>query len=183
MQASYDIKIPKERVAVLIGVKGIVKKNLQKATETIIDVDSSEGLVTVSGEDALKLMDARSIIKAIARGFNPELAMLLLKQDYCFELIDLKLIARNQNDLERLKGRIIGADGKSRRTIETLTETYISVYGKTVALIGEITMVQIAKKAVALLVDGSAHSHVFKYLETQRRKLKQQDFESQHKGL
>ncbi len=178
MQASYDIKIPKKRTAVLIGVKGIVKKNLQKATNTIIDVDSSEGLITVSGEDALMLMDAQSIIKAIARGFNPDIAMLLLKQDYCFELIDLKLVARNQSDMERLKGRIIGADGKSRRTIETLSETYISVYGKTVTIIGEISMVSIAKKAISLLIDGSTHSHVFKFLENQRRKLKQPDFEN-----
>ncbi len=174
---SYDIKIPKERVAVLIGVKGEIKKRIQKETDTSIAVDSKEGLVTVSGEDAIQLMVAREIVKAIARGFNPEIAMTLLKPDNAFELIDLKLVTTTRNDLERIKGRIIGMKGKSRKTMEDLTECYVSVYGKTVAVIGEITMVQICKRAVSMLIQGSPHSHVFSWLEGQRRKFKQEMFE------
>jgi len=174
---SYDIKIPKERVAVLIGVKGKIKKEIQKETSTVINVDSKDGLVTVSGEDAIQLMVAREIVKAIARGFNPDVTKVLLKPDYAFELIDLKLVTRNKNDLERIKGRIIGMKGKSRKTIEDLSECNISVYGKTVAIIGEISMLYLCKRAISMLIQGSPHSHVFKWLEGQRRKIKQEQFE------
>lgn len=180
---SYELKIPEERIGALIGTDGETKKQIEEQAGCQLDI-SKEGDVTVTGNDGIKLYTVREIVKAVGRGFNPDIALLLLKPDYTLELIELKDIAgKSKNTMLRLKGRIIGKGGKSREEIERLTNTYISVYGKTVALIGEITMVQIAKKAVALLVDGSAHSHVFKYLETQRRKLKQQDFESQHKGL
>ena len=132
---SYELKIPKERVAVLIGKNGEVKKQLEADTATRIKVDSEEGDVFVSGEDAIQLFSVREIIRAIGRGFNPEIAVLLLKQDYLFEIIDIEEFAGTKKQLLRLKGRVIGTEGKSRRIIEELTETYISVYGKTIRLV------------------------------------------------
>jgi len=169
---SYDLKVPKERLPIIIGTKGTIKRKIEKETGTILEVDSVEGVITVTGDDGLKLMIAREIIKAIARGFNPDLAFLLLKPDYSFELIELKDIARNKNDMMRLKGRIIGEGGKSRRTIEDLTETYISVYGKTLAVIGEVGGVTLCKRALSMLIQGSPHSSVYTFLEKQRRKMK-----------
>lgn len=177
MQQTYDIRIPKERIPVLIGIKGAMKRKIEKQTSTIIEVDSHDGMVSVEGEDALNLLDAQEIIKAIARGFNPEIAFLLLKQDYAFELIDLSMLTRNKTDMARVKGRIIGEGGKSRKTIEGLTETYISVYGKTVGVIGEMMGVALAKRALSMLLEGSPHSAVYQMLERQRRKLKQEKFE------
>ena len=49
---AQDVKIPKERVAVLIGTKGVTKKHLQQATKTTLKV-SKEGDVTISGEDSI----------------------------------------------------------------------------------------------------------------------------------
>lgn len=169
---SYDLKIPKERLPIVIGTKGKIKRKIEKETNTVLDVDSVEGVITVTGDDGLQLMIAREIIKAIARGFNPDLAFLLLKPDYSFELIELKDIARNKNDMQRLKGRIIGEGGKSRRTIEDLTETYISVYGKTISIIGEVAGVTMCKRALSMLIQGSPHSSVYTFLEKQRRKMK-----------
>ena len=177
---SYDIRIPKNRVAVLIGVKGETKKQIQKETKTIVDIDSKEGLVTVSGEDAIQLMTARDLIKAIARGFNPDIAKLLLKPDYTFEVIDLKLVARNDKDMERLKGRIIGMQGKSRNTIEELSNTYLSVFGKTVSIIGEIENASACKRAINMIIQGSPHSSVYRMLENYRRKMRQQELGINH---
>jgi len=166
---SYDIKIPKARIAVLIGSKGDIKKRIQKETDTRITVDSKEGVVLVIGSDALNLLDAQNIIKAIARGFNPEIAFQLLKPDYNLEVIDLKMVTSSKNDLMRLKGRIIGFNGKSRKTIEDLTDTSISVYGKTVSIIGEIGDVTTAKRAISNLIKGSQHTKVFTWLQKQRK--------------
>ena len=55
---SYELKIPKDRVAVLIGKKGEIKKKLEKETKTNIEVDSKEGDVFLSGEDGLGLFTA-----------------------------------------------------------------------------------------------------------------------------
>lgn len=170
---SYEIKIPKERVAVLIGKKGEVKKEIEQATNSRINVDSTEGDVAIRGNDSLGMLSAKEIVLAIGRGFNPETAMLLLKQDYCFELMNMADYAgKSKNTMERLKGRIIGSEGKARRTIETLTETNISVYGKTVGIIGEITNVDFARKAIEQLLEGSQHSGVYKWLERKRKRFK-----------
>ena len=167
---TYDIKIPHERVAVLIGKDGTIKKRLEQETKTSLDVDSKEGNVSVTGEDALTLYTAREIISAVGRGFNPEVALRLLKSDYAFELIQLADYARNKNDEKRLKGRVIGQEGKSRRLVEELTSTDVTVYGKTIGIIGEAYNVSIARRAVVSLLNGSTHAKVYKWLEQQRKK-------------
>jgi len=173
----YDTKIPKERIAVLIGKDGITKKHIESATNIKLKIDSKEGDVFLEGEDALGLYSAREVVKAIGRGFNPEVALLLLKPDYMFEMLNMLDYVKSKNHMIRLKGRVIGAEGRSRKTIEDLTETYISVYGKTIGIIGFSENVAIAKKAIESLLSGSPHSSVYKWLEKRRSDMKRKDFE------
>ena len=173
MEFAYDQKIPKERVAVLIGKEGEVKKELEDLTKTKINVDSKEGDVSLTGEDSIKLYALREVIRAIGRGFNPEIARLLLKQDYVLEIIPLLDFLKNKGHLERIKGRVIGAGGKAREQIELLTSTFICVYGKTIGIIGTSENVVTAKKAVESLIQGSPHSNVYRWLEKNRKKMKE----------
>ncbi len=167
---SYALKIPKERIAVLIGKNGEIKKQIEENTKTNIKVDSQEGDVSIEGKDAIDLYVAREIVKAVGRGFNPEIANLLLKQDYCFILLDLSEVCK-PSEIKRIKGRIIGNEGKARKTIESLTECNISVYGKTVAIIGLNENTLIAKQAIESLIRGSPHSKVYTFLEKHRREI------------
>lgn len=166
---SYELRIPKNRIAVLIGKKGEIKKRLEEETKTKIKVDSEEGEVFVEGKDPVKLLEIREVIRAIGRGFNPEVAQSLLKQDYSLEIIE---IPQTKSHLERIKGRVIGSEGKTRRTIEDLTNCQISVFGKTIAIIGFAENVLFAKRAVDMLLQGSTHANVYKFLEKRRRDLK-----------
>lgn len=169
---SYELKIPKERIAVLIGKKGEVKKEIEQRTKIHVDINSTEGDVVITGKDPLNLYSAREVVRAIGRGFNPDIAILLLKQDYGLELINIQLYAKTKNDAQRLKGRIIGEEGKARNTIEELTNTHIVVYGKTVAIVGEYEGITAARKAIESLLSGSPHSHVYKFLEKRRKVLR-----------
>ncbi len=172
-QYAYQIKIPEERVGVLIGTEGKVKKEIEKETGSNLDV-SKEGDVQITGSDALNLFITREIVRAIGRGFNPEYALELLKQDYVLDIISLKDIAGKSNKtMERLKGRVIGKSGKSRNKIESMTNCHICIYGKTISIIGETSDVSIARQAVAMLLQGSMHKTVFKFLED---KLKEAQF-------
>jgi ribosomal RNA assembly protein len=168
---AYVMKIPKDRIAVLIGVKGAGKKELEEYSYSKISIDSKEGDVTISGKDAIKLYELREVVKAIGRGFSPETARLLLKPDYMLEVISLKDYGvDNKNKLIRVRSRIIGTGGKARRTLETLTRTNLSIYGKTISVLGEANDVANAKRAIDMLITGSMHSGVYKWLEGQRRK-------------
>ncbi len=172
---SYDLKVPKDRLAVIIGPKGVTKKQIEHATKTRLSIDSDEGDITIAGKDALLLYAAREIVRAIGRGFSPETAMQLLKQDYSLEIIQITDYASTPNDIQRLKGRIIGEEGKSRRTIEDMTGAEISVYGKTVALIGNFDALELSRRAVDSLLAGATHASVWRWLERRRRELRMRD--------
>ncbi|MBW2963373.1 KH domain-containing protein [Candidatus Woesearchaeota archaeon] len=175
---TYNLKIPKERVGVLIGKDGEIKKKIEDSTDTSLQIDSQEGEIVISADDGLKLYDAKEVVRAIARGFNPEIALLLLKTDYILEIIDMREFAgKSKPTLMRLKGRVIGREGKSKREIETLTETQISIYGKTIAIVGRVEDVPNARKAVENLLQGATHASVFKFLEKMRRQKHMDKFE------
>ncbi|MBI5003215.1 RNA-processing protein [Candidatus Woesearchaeota archaeon] len=168
---SYDVKIPKERIAVLIGKKGETKSKVETEMHVDLSIDSQEGDVTIQGSDALQLYVSRDIIRAIGRGFNPEIALLLLKSDYVFELIDITRYVK-ENHLLRIKGRIIGKEGKARVVIEELTQTNICVYGKSIGIIGETENVSICKRAMESLLQGAPHAVVYKWLEKRRKEMR-----------
>ena len=171
MEFAYDLKIPKERIAVLIGKEGSTKSEIESQTNSKIHVDSTEGEVRIIGEDSLGLYTAKEVIKAIGRGFNPDVAKLLLKPEYSFVMINIQDFTGSKSSMLRLKGRVIGKEGKSRKVIEDLTDTYIAVYGKTISVVGEIKNVQIAVGAIESLLEGNTHASVYKWLEKKRREL------------
>ena len=168
----YALRIPKDRLPVLIGTKGATKKQIEEELGVQMRIDSEEGDVQVFGDEALPLFAAREIIKAIGRGFNPEVALTLRKPDFALEIVDLKEHASTKKAMIRKRGRVIGQGGKSRRTIEGLTDTSISVYGKTISIIGRIEDVSAARRAVEDLLGQATHSAVYKQLEQRRAKIR-----------
>ena len=171
---SYEIKIPKDRIAVLIGTDGETKQEIEETLSCELTIDSGEGDVQVAGEDAVKLFSAQTVVKAIARGFNPDIALSLRKQDWAFELIDLNSWNEKRNHQERMKGRVIGKGGKARKTIEELSDSKLSIYGKTIGIIAPIETIGVAKQAVTMLLEGANHSTVFSFLERKKREIKRQ---------
>ena len=173
MEFHYELKIPKDRIAVLIGPKGATRKKIEKKLNLRLQIDSQEGEVKLSGEDSLNLLSAQNIVKAIGRGINPEKALDLLEENVVLESIDITdYSGTSKKRLITLRGRLIGTDGKARRYIEQLTGIYISVYGKTITLLGEYEEVSLARKAIEALLSGSRHSTVYAWLEKQTKELK-----------
>lgn len=181
--ASTFLKIPKERIGALIGLDGATKKYIEKALSVELQIESETGGVTITltenAEDPSSLFRAKEVVNAIGRGFSPERASGLIRdEEAVLDVIDLRVIfGRSESDIRRVKGRIIGMDGKTRRIIEELTETDVSVYGHTVAIIGNIEQVQAARGAIQMLIKGSLHSTVYRFLHRKRRELKKRMLE------
>lgn len=164
------LKIPKERIAVLIGREGKTKKKIEESTGVRINIDSETGEIEINAQEPLAELKGIDIIRAVGRGFSPENALKLLNDDFYFEVIDIKEYAgKSQKHISRLKSRVIGTGGKTRRLIEELTNAKVSIYGNTVSVIGEYEPVSIAKAAVDMLLTGSEHSTVYRYLERMRK--------------
>ena len=177
------LKIPRDRIGVLIGTNGEVKQEIEKITKTYLDIDSEEGTVAISPtddmEDPLGVWKTNFIVKAIGRGFNPEAAIKLNEDDIYLEIIKLTLyVGKSKKALARQKGRIIGKDGRTRELIIDMAEVSIAIYGKTVSFIGELENVMMAKEAVEMILNGSRHKSVYNFLENKRQELKLKEFRS-----
>ncbi|MEM2875630.1 MAG: KH domain-containing protein [Candidatus Bathyarchaeia archaeon] len=177
------MKIPKDRIGVLIGPEGKVKEEIERRLRVKIRVDSEEGDVSIGlppeNDDPSTVFRAKEVVLSIGRGFSPEKAFNLLEDEDAFlEIIDLReFVGRSSSEVNRVKGRVIGKEGKMRKVIEELTETFISVYGHTVSIIGRMENVQVAKEAITMLINGSEHSTVNRFLDRKRRELKSKALE------
>ncbi|HDM25496.1 MAG TPA: RNA-processing protein [Thermoplasmatales archaeon] len=171
------IKIPKDRIGALIGHGGETKKHIEERTNVKLDIDSETGEVTINEKEVkepIDILKAEKVITAIGRGFSPEHAFKLFDDDYDLFLFDIRDYAgRSKAHVRRLKGRIIGRKGKTREILEELTESHISIYGHTVAIIADMLFMEPIKTAVEMLLNGSKHSTVYRYLEEKRRKMKE----------
>jgi len=180
---STFLRIPKERVGVLIGPEGRTKESIEEKLSVELQIDGEAGDVTLTlaknVEDPTLLFKAKDVVTAIGRGFSPEHAFRLIRdEESALDIIDLRTIfGKSESDIRRIKGRIIGMDGKTRRIIEELTDTNICVYGHTVGIIGNIEQAQAAREAVQMLISGSLHSTVYRFLHRKRRELKKRMLE------
>ncbi len=175
MSFEQTVKVPTERVGVIIGRDGTTKKSLEEDLGVGLRIDSKDGTVVVWADSVGEAdpLTAVRVIEAIGRGFSPERARRLLEEGMVFEVIDLRDFAgKSTNSLERIRGRVIGLKGKSRRVIEELTRCYVSVYGRTVSIIGDASQVQLASDAVKTLARGSQHRTVYNTLQKARTKQK-----------
>lgn len=178
-QRSVHVKIPLERVGVLIGPDGRIKRVVEKKLLVNIEIDSPSGDVELSSResDPSLLLRARDIVLAIGRGFSPERAFNLFKEDSNLYVIDLRELFATPSDIQRVKSRIIGKAGKTRRIIEEETMTKVSVYGHTVSIIGDVEHMEVAKEAIDMLIRGNLHRNVYRYLDTKRSELKKIEME------
>ena len=167
-------RLPKERIGVAIGPSGEVKQEIERRTGTRLTLDSETGEVRIEpGEDPLGALNAREVLRAIARGFSSERAFRLFADDQFLEVIGIREFAgRSDKALIRLKGRAIGERGKTRQIIEETTGAHISIYGKTIALIGTAEQLAVAREAIQMLLGGAKHSSVYRFLERKRREIK-----------
>ncbi|EMA46591.1 KH domain-containing protein [Halobiforma nitratireducens] len=172
------VKIPQDRIGVLIGEGGETMREIEAQAEVRLDIDSENGSVAVEtvGDPVLGLKGPE-IVRAIGRGFPPEEALRLLDDEMMmFDVVDIDAAARNKNDLQRQKGRLIGEDGRTRELMEELTGASVVIYGSTLGIIGAPEEVDAVRTAAEMLLDGAPHGSVYSFLEERHNEMK-------HKGL
>ena len=174
------LRIPQDRVGVVIGPHGATRKVLEERSGLPILVDSEANEVSfddkAEGADPLMVLKMRDVIRALGRGFSPEHAMRLFSDDAYFELLDIHdYTGKNKGRVRQVTARIVGSEGKTRRIIEEQTRCDLAIYGHTVGIIGDLEDLSVATRAVDMLLSGAEHASVYSFLESQRRKAKKAD--------
>lgn len=177
-----EIKIPEERIGVLVGPGGSMKSLIEEKTKTELVIDSETGTVSIaSAEDPLQAMRVMDLVRAIGRGFSPERALVLLDDEMLMlDVLDLSKMVGTKSDMARIKGRIIGKDGKTREIMERLSGAKVSVYGKTVALLGYPEQIRVARAAIEMLMEGAPHGNVYSFLEKKHEELAKAEMKNQN---
>jgi ribosomal RNA assembly protein len=166
------LKVPKDRIGVIIGTHGSTKAQIEEKGEVVLDIDSAEGTVSIES-DSLSILNATEVINAIARGFSPEKAFKIFEDEQItLDIIDLSKVTDTPKELKRIMGRIIGKEGRTREALENLTGANVSIYGKTISTIGYVDQIQTVRKAIEMLAEGSKHAAVYSFLERKRQELK-----------
>ena len=167
------VKVPQDRIGVLIGEGGETMREIERRAEVRLDIDSESGAVAIDdvGDPVLGML-APDVVRAIGRGFTPEAALSILDDELrTFELVDLESHTRNKNDLQRQKGRLIGEDGRTRELMEELTGAEVVIKGTTLGVIGQPEEVDAVRRAVGMILDGAPHGAVYSFLERKHNEL------------
>jgi len=170
------LKIPRERLKVLLADEQTVPQ-IERATHTKIEIDRETEQIEILEEkntpDPLGTWRARDVIKAIGRGFVAKTALRLLEEDAVLKIIEIKEFAgKKKSALERIKGRVIGTEGRAKQKIAEATDTDIVVYGKTVSIIGTLENAELAARAIQMLCEGAMHYTVFRMLARKQKSFK-----------
>jgi ribosomal RNA assembly protein len=140
------------------------KRKLEKLLKIKIEIKASEIQIDGFPEDEYI---AEEVIDAINFGFSLSKALDIKNEDFLFEIINIKDHTKRK-DFQRIRGRIIGANGKVLKTLATLTQCHFELKDHYVGIIGSPANIQNAQTAVVSIIQGSKHSNVYSYLEKHR---------------
>lgn len=127
-----------------------------------------DNAISIKGKSD-KVFFAKDVIRAYGNGFSLSTSLQLTNEYYSLMVIDLKEFTNRKNQLKRIKSRLIGTNGKAKKTLETLSACRISVKGRKVSAIGTLEDVEHLRKAIIDLIDGKKHGTVYSYLEKMNR--------------
>ncbi len=154
-----------ERLPVLIGKEGQTKSQIEKHFEVQLEIDSESGEIILSGDDSSKRYIASLVIQAIGYGFSPDNALLLDDEHNVLDVVDVKRKVKNHTRLKVVMGRVIGAEGQTRKLIEEITNCKITIKDSLIGIIGSFENVQLVHEALEMLISGASHKSFYSYLE------------------
>ena len=142
------------------------KEKLEKELEIKI---SNKGKNLFINGTAEKEFTAIQIIEAINLGFSIDKTLLLKQEDIILQTIHIKDITKRQ-DLERVRARIIGTQGRTLRTLNNLTNCEFSVQDNNIGIIGNTEDIEEAIQSITSLIQGSKQSNVYARTEKEMKK-------------
>jgi len=144
-----------------------ITKNRKKLEEILgVKIENRGTEVYIEG-DAENEYIAEKVVNALNFGFPFSVAIEIKTADLVFERINIKDYTK-QKDLARVRGRIIGAQGKTIKTISELGNCYMELKDNYVGIIGEPEFIKNAQEAIISLAKGAKQANVYAYLEKHR---------------
>ena len=149
------------------------KKEIEKTLNVKLYIQGKN--ISIDAKNGVDEYAAEKVIEAMNLGFTCNQALILKDENFVLDKVNIKDITKRY-DLGRVRGRIIGKQGKTKKAIQNLSECFICVHDNTVGIIGRAEEIEKTIQAITSLIQGSKQSKVYSYLERERTKEKQKDF-------
>jgi len=138
-ETSFATIFPKYREQYIRESFPLVKKCLSELGVSA-SMDAVEGSMTVTSTrkayDPMSILNARDLIKLLARGLNFPAAKRILEEGMACDVIRIRGMIEKKERFAKRRQRILGNKGSTLKAIELLTQCYVMVQGGTVAAVG-----------------------------------------------
>lgn len=137
------------------------KEKLEKELDVQITISGRK--VTFESEP-IKEYVADLVLQAMSFGFSAKQALLLKSEDIAWRKLQIRDFTRRKN-LRDVRGRLIGSEGKTRRTVEEISDCLIMIKNDSVGILGRADAIDAAIQAVINIIRGSKQANAYRYLE------------------
>ena len=148
-------------------VQKILQNKNRLETALKVKITNKGKLVFVNGKPEKEYIALR-VIEAVNLGFSVERALFLKDEKVILQTLHIKDITKKHN-LENIRARIIGTQGRTLKTLNKLTDCAISLKDNQVGIIGNAEEIEYAVQALTSLIQGSKQGHVYGRVERERK--------------
>ncbi|KAF3009356.1 ribosomal RNA assembly protein krr1 [Neopestalotiopsis sp. 37M] len=135
----------------------LVTKSLEKHG-IACTLDLVEGSMTVKTTrktfDPAAILNARDLIRLLARSVPAPQAVRILEDGVACDIIKIRNLVRNKEKFVKRRQRILGPGGTTLKALELLTSTYILVHGNTVSVMGPYKGLKEVRRVVEDCMDN-----------------------------